>query len=195
MRGKKTRPLHLRFEDFKGFRKKMKLEFVSYIGLEWFGYVALCSHKCDWTKTACNYKSCSVFPAIQCHRLPPPLSAQVGKKAKAGLFLCFCYGSPLGLGMPSQFLAARQGCSAANGEATWLQFIEHFKTISIFAIFHFFPNSTTFFSWQPARRPNHDCLSLGRMGIQNSPTFWQVLIVGMQQVPWQGAVSMLWLAT
>jgi hypothetical protein len=33
------------------------------------------------------------------------------------------------------------------------------------------------------------------MGIQNSPTFWQVLIVGMQQVPWQGAVSMLWLAT
>ena len=33
-------------EDFKGFQKKMKLEFVSlvsYIGLEWFGMIWICS--------------------------------------------------------------------------------------------------------------------------------------------------------
>ena len=171
MRGKKTRPLHLRFEDFKGFRKKMKLEFVSYIGLEWFGYVALCSHKCDWTKTACNYKSCSVFPAVQCHRLPPPLSAQVGKKAKAGLFLCFFYGSPLGLGMPSQFLAARQGCSAANGEATWLQFIEHFKTISIFAIFHFFQIPLPFLGGNRPEDPTMTAYLLGEWESKTAPPF------------------------
>ena len=31
--------------------------------------------------------------------------------------------------MPSQFLAARQGCCAAAREATWLQFIEQFKNL------------------------------------------------------------------
>jgi len=109
------------------------------------------------------------------HRLPPPLSAQVGKKAKAGPFLCFFYGSPLGLGTRDQ------GClrnsfrpvKVVPQQTVKLHGYSSLSTSKLYPYspYSIFPNSTTFLSWQPARRPNHDCLSLGRMGTQNSPTF------------------------